>query len=171
MQRFELAAARAGGELGGLLVALQERSLHIAIVGDGCAGGEAEQQRRELHSTSIAFVERIPAAKSSAACASAMRSSTVRITVAVGRTAMPSERTLSAKISSSRSMTKPSISLRYSPATARTEGSLPSSRIIFPAETRNALPTTSGVTVITGAPGLRRSLHILGPTRLSVVTW
>ena len=89
-----------------------------------------------------------------------------RITVAVGRTAMPSERTLSAKISSSRSMTKPSISRRYSPATERTEGSRPSSRIILPAEPLSALPPTSGVMATTGAPRLRSISFMPGTSRI-----
>ena len=76
------------------------------------------------------------------------------------RTAMPSERTLSAKISSSRSMTKPSISAQVFARDRAHRGLAAELAHHLARRALSALPPTSGVTATTGAPRLRSiSLH------------
>src|SRR5713101_5652074 len=107
-----------GSEFGRLLVALDEGALHLALVARSRAGDRYEDRHENhSHGTSSARASRIEPANSSTARASAIRSSTERITVAAARTWMPSERMLWADDSSSRSITKPSMKRRYSPAT------------------------------------------------------
>src|SRR5687768_14904936 len=85
VQRFErgaIAAAHAGGELGRLLVALDERALDFLVVRQAAeCHRPGRKTQHDLHSTSSARISRTLAAKSSTARASVTRSSTERITV------------------------------------------------------------------------------------------
>src|ERR671922_59620 len=86
-------AAHAGGEFGGLLIALNDSAMDCLLVGQraGADAGQCEQQKP--HSTSRARISRTLRAKSSTARASATRSSTERMMVGAASTWMPSERT------------------------------------------------------------------------------
>src|SRR5262245_44886404 len=104
MQRLEggaITAAHPGGELGRLLVALDDGALNFPLVrGSGESRGQRRATRHtaqeQPHSTSTARISRTFRAKSSTACASATRSSTERMMVEVVSTCRPNERTPSA---------------------------------------------------------------------------
>src|SRR5438105_7658988 len=151
VQRSGAGAAR---KIGGALVELDDRALDLALVHLRQRNARKKEKREKpLHDaylTSASLASRMERAKSSTARASATRCSPVCMMVLAAITWMPSERIAAAKATSSWSMTKPSMKFRYSVATARAEGSLPSSRIILPAEPRSALPPTIGDTAITG---------------------
>src|SRR5712664_2471570 len=75
-----------GGKFRRLLIALDKGALHLALVARSRAGDRQEDRHEHNpHGTSSARASRIEPANSSTACASAIRSSTERITVAVAR--------------------------------------------------------------------------------------